>query len=284
MSKRKILAVAVILVWVAALAWQAKRLYLVPEAEQLAAAARTLPPGVAYYSVWHGERRAGWGQTQIDTLPSASGFVIRDRLELDLGFLGMPGGASVRSRAELGPILGLRWFTLEARGLMGGLSARGRVVGDTVLELSVRRGGTGDGGGAGEPIRERIPVEGPVTLGTALPLRLAAEGGVQPGEELSFRTFDPLEMQLTTRTVEILDRQVRTFPDSAVMDDETGDWRVARHDTVLAWRVERELGGVTLRAWIDEDGRYLELETPAGLRLERTAFELAYNRWLESRQ
>jgi hypothetical protein len=268
MSNRKIVAYTVLAVWVAALAWQASRLYLRPETERLAEAARTLPPGVAYYAVHQGGRHAGWAQSEIDTLPSGAGFLVDDRIQMDLGGLGMAGRAEVRSHARLGPALGLQEFTVEAVGLLEGLSARGRVAGDSVLHLVVARGG--------DTTRRTIPTEGPVVLGTSLPLRIAAEGGAEAGDRFEVPTFDPVTMEMRRGTVEILERKVRTYPDSAVLDDRTGDWREARRDTVLAWRIRREMAGVELEAWVDEDGRYLELGTPLGFRLERTAFELAY--------
>ena len=47
-----------------------------------------LPPGVAYYTVFRGDQRAGWAQVEIDTLPAASGFHVRDRVFLDLSTIG----------------------------------------------------------------------------------------------------------------------------------------------------------------------------------------------------
>lgn len=272
MSKRKIIGLVVVGVWVATLGWYAARLYLEPEAEQLAAAARTLPPGVAYYAVYQGDRHTGWAQSQIDTLPSGSGFVVNDRIQVDLSGmgsgLGLEGISEVRTRARLGPALGLEEFSVDTDGLLGGLRARGRVAGDTLLELEVDRGG--------ETTSHTVPLEGSVMLGTTLPLRIAAEGGSAVGDRFQIATLDPVSMEVQRRSVEILERDIRTFPDSMERDPETREWRVVGRDTVLAWRIERELGGTSVEAWVDEDGRYLELATGVGLRLERTSFELAY--------
>jgi hypothetical protein len=272
MSKRKIVGLAVVAVWVVTLGWYAARLYLEPEAEQLAAAARTLPPGVAYYAVYQGDRHTGWAQTQIDTLPSGSGFVVNDRIQVDLSGvgdgMGLEGLSEVRTRARLGPALGLEEFSLETNGILGGLSARGRVTGDTLLEIDVDRGG--------ETTSHSVRLDGSVMLGTTLPLRIAAEGGSAVGDRYQVATLDPVSMQVQRRSVEILERDIRTFPDSMERHPETREWTVVGRDTVLAWRVRRELGGTSVEAWVDEDGRYLELTTGIGLRLERTSFELAY--------
>jgi hypothetical protein len=280
MSLRKIVALAVVAVWIGALGWQAKRLYLRPEAARIAEAARTLPPGVAYYALYRGERPVGWAQSEIDTLPSGGGFVVDERLQVDVAgaAAGTPmagqvgeGTATVRSEATLGPALALRDFRVSASGVMGGFAARGAMEGDSVLEIRVEREGE-------EQVR-RIPMEERIVLETTLPLRIAAEGDVEPGDRIRVRTFDPVRMRTVSRTVDILEREVRTFPDSATREGEDGDWAPARRDTVRAWKIRREVAGFPLEAWVDEDGRYLEISTPVGVRLERTAFELAYYGW-----
>lgn len=259
---------AVLAVWVGVMAWHAKRLYLQPEAERLAAGARGIPPGVSYYAVFRDDRQIGWAQSTVDTLPSNGGFLVRDRMELDLAGFGMSGRAELRSRARLGPALDLRAFSLEATGLLGGLSAQGAVEGDSTLVLAVRRG---------EAVTvRRIPLPGRVLLATALPMRLAAEGGARPGDRYRIRSLDPVSMEQVTRTLEIEARGMRTYPDSAARDPDEGPWAAARSDTVLAWKVSRELAGRPVEVWIDSEGRYLQVRTAGGFRVERTAYELAY--------
>lgn len=267
--RRTAAAVAVLVVWAGVMAWHAKRLYLRPAAERLAEGARTIPPGVAYYAVFEDERQIGWAQSSVDTLPSDGGFLLQDRMGLDLEAFGMPGRAELRSRALLGPALDLRSFALEAGGLLGGLSAQGAVEGDSSLVVAVRRGGS-------VTVR-RIPLEGQVVLATALPMRLAAEGGSSAGDRYRVRTFDPGSMEQVDRMVEIEERAVMTYPDSAVRDSGAEGWRSGRRDTVLAWRVSRELAGRPVEMWIGSDGRYLEVRTAGGFRLSRTAYELAYD-------
>jgi len=274
--RRKTVAAAVLLVWLGVLGWYAKRLYLRPEAERLAAAARTLPPGPSYFAVWAGERRVGWARSVADTLPGGDGFLLEDRLELDLAALGLGGRVEVDSRAEIGSAFGLRRFELTAAGALGEIEASGTVAGDSVLELRVRRGGT-------ETVR-RVPLSGRVVLVSALPLRLAAEGDARPGDRFRIRTFDPVSLEPREVEFEIEERELRSYPDSAVPDPETEGWVTARRDTVVAWRVSREEAGVRLTAWIDENGRFLELRTGGGLRLERTAFELAFYPWTGRRR
>ena len=105
------LAVILLAAWGAALGWQAKRVFFPAAAERLALGVRSIPPGVAYYSVFRDESRAGWAQIEIDTLPAASGFFVRDRVLLDLPSLGVAGRSERASEEFLDSSLNLDSLT-----------------------------------------------------------------------------------------------------------------------------------------------------------------------------
>lgn len=270
MSGRARLAIGVLAAWVVTLGWHVKRTYFRPVTELVAEAAATLPPGTAYYAVRRGERHVGWAQSHVDTLPGSTGFVLEDRLVAEID-LPAGGEAELRleSRTELGPTLTLRTFDVRSRGLLGAFRLSGRVHGDSLLV--VRRTVEGDSA----PGPARLTLDGPVVPEAALPMRFVVWNEVRPGRTFRVPLLDPTTLTIRPVEVEVLERRVRTFPDSATTDAE-GRWVEARRDTVDSWLLRRDVGGLALRTWVDEDGRLLEAQTAAGLRLERTAFELAY--------
>ena len=266
MSKRGWLAIAVAAVWASTMGFHVKRIYFRPASELLAEAARTIPPGTAYYAVFQGDRQIGWAQTSVDTLPSNSGFLLEDRLILRESLV--PGMEPMRFSvgATLGPTFDLSTFQLSAEGIPGIRQVQGEVQGDSVLALQMR--------GDGESQSRSVPLDAPIVVAAAWPLRFAAAREVDMGERFRLPIYDPLtgshrEMQLT-----VLEQRVRTFPDSVTAVD--GRWVTAREDTVTAWRVEHDVSGITLEAWVDEDGRLFEAAAVGGIRLVRTAFEFAY--------
>lgn len=268
MSTRRAVAAAILVGWVLILGWHVRRQYFRPEADRLAAAARRLPPGTAYYALYQGGRRAGWAQSELDTLPSASGFHLLDRFFIELPGLGQAGMSESRTEAWLGPSLALDRFSVETASAGDTARIRGRVEGDTAVVLYVARGASWDS--------VRRPIRGPADLAGTWPLRLAAAAGAGPGDRFAIQMLDPLNLASRPEIIEVLERQTRTFPDSADSDTLSGVWFVAREDTVQALRVARRSGVSVLEAWIDEDGRILEGETRGGLRMVRTAFELAF--------
>jgi len=266
MSKRAGYVVAILLVWGTSMGWHVKRLYFRPVAELLAEAARTIPPGTAYYAVFRGERQIGWAQMDVDTLPGASGFTVNDRLVLEEPLL--PGLEPMRFQvsATLGPTFTLQNFQVDAEGVPGIRQVQGEVHGDTTLELSLR--------GDGPSRRQTIRLTDPIVVAAAWPLRFAAEREIKPGAEFELPVYDPLTGSHRTMHLTVLEQRTRTFPDSVTAED--GRWITAREDTVEAWHVEHDLSGIKLRSWVDEDGRLLEAHAPGEIRLERTAFEYAY--------
>lgn len=309
MSKRTLIAAAVLVVWAGALGWHVKREYFPSRAAQLTRGARSLPPGPAYYRLTWQDRRLGWARVQLDTIPGG-GFRLATLLEMEAGALGLPGSLRAETTARLGRDLGLEQFTARAEGpLLSGLSgpeapspgpgapelpipsgtaeggasgpdeagtrgggdlrSEGRVAGgDSVLVAWVERGGRRD--------TFRVPTGGDLVPLGAVPLRLAADPRVAPGRRVGVRLLDPRALSVRRTELEVVEEAMRSYPDSARKDSSSGRWVPVTRDTVRAWKVRRPVGGVPVTAWVDEDGRLLEASLGSALRLERTAFEMAY--------
>lgn len=260
------LAVILLAAWVGALGWQAKRVFFPAAAERLALGVRSIPPGVAYYSVFRDDTRAGWAQIEIDTLPSASGFLVRDRVLLDLPSLGVAGRSERASEEYLDSNLDLDSLTFIS--IVGDDTATIRVVsdGDSVVRSFDALGRQ----------TSQVPIAESVTTSSGWRLRLAAAGQTDMGRRYEVSVFDPLAASARSQQIEILEAAALAFPDSADTDSISGVWMSVREDTVQAWRVRSGQGELGRETWIDEDGRLVNGEIFGGLRVERTAFELAF--------
>lgn len=263
----------VLAAWIGVLGWNARRELFRPEAERLALGAATLPPGAAYFTIDSGDRPAGMASLEVDTLPGRTGFHLLEQVTLRLPGLGAAGEVETRTDTWLGP--GITLDSLVRRTVRGG---------DTTRVQMLRRGDSLRWEAAGDTVVQGLPAGAALLTDASWPLRFAAVGGAATGEERRVFIADPVTGGIRDLTLRTLAVDTRSFPDSADTDSLTGRWFVAGRDTVRAWRVSRAgAGGGTPAgdAWVDEDGRYVETELPGGLRMRRTAFELAFFRETE---
>jgi hypothetical protein len=251
-----------LLTWAAALSAHAWRTLRVPAAERLAAAARALPPGESWFALYRGEDRAGWARRELDTLPNAEGFVLRERALRRLPPLGDAGRTEAELVAWLDAGAALDSLTYVATSGADTTRLDARALGDSLVLL--RPGG-------------RISVAERPQLAGSWPLRFAADPRArETGRELSVVLLDPATASVRDVSLVVRESATRIWADSADREPETGRWIVVRQDTVAAWRLDRVEGSVVLPIWVDVDGRVVEAEEPGGVRYQRTAFELAF--------
>ncbi len=123
---KRLLGVAIVMVWFGMIGGQVRREYFQPELARLAEAALSLAPGISFYTLTMGTRTVGQATSRLDTLPD--GFELEDLMSLEL-----PAGGVTSSRlrgifslphslqkepedARLGP----RWLSLHPRGFLDG--------------------------------------------------------------------------------------------------------------------------------------------------------------------
>jgi hypothetical protein len=80
-------------------------------------------------------------------------------------------------------------------------------------------------------------------------------------------------------TVRVIAESTLIVPDSARLDSATHRWVAARQDTLRAWKIGEDYGGVSTESWIDRQGRVVSAVSPVGFRMQRTAFEMAVENW-----
>jgi hypothetical protein len=98
----------------------------------------------------------------------------------------------------------------------------------------------------------------------------------QVGQTYAIRIFDPLLLKERDMAVTIMAESTLVVPDSASFDAATGLWVAARWDTLQAWQISQDMGGISVEAWIDELGQVIRATSPVGFSMERTAFEIAF--------
>jgi hypothetical protein len=235
----------------------------------MAEATLRVGPGAEFYAVSMGGGPIGYASSTVDTTPE--GISVEDLLVLDIEALGKVQRTQLSTDVRLTRDLRLRSFEgmLDVPGAP--FHASGTVSGDSVLEVTIEAGG--------QPSTMRIRLKHPIVLSTLLPLELAFGHQLAPGKSYTVRVLDPLSMEERDVTVRVLAESTLVVPDSAAWDSAAARWVPARQDTMRAWKVAEEYGGVATESWIDRQGRIVSAVSPIGFRMERMAFELAVENW-----
>jgi transglutaminase-like putative cysteine protease len=272
-SLRRAVGLAVLAVWVVAVGFHVRREYFRSEVLVLEAGARSLGPGTHFYTVEMGGHAIGLATSRLDTVPGG-GFLFEDMLQLDVPALGTLRSVVVRTRSRLGPALELIEFEFQLRSDGGDYRVRGDARGDSILDLRMDAG-------AGEQ-EFSLRMAPATTLPAALPLRMAAAGRLGVGREYTARVVDPSALADRPVTVRVTGRDRVAVADS-VARDAGGAWQAVTFDTLSAWVVEEHYGGIRVRSWLDDDGRIVRSESPAGFSIRRLPFELADQAWRRGR-
>ncbi len=265
LSRRRLLAADILLLWLGMLGWHVRREYFQPELTRLAEAALSLAPGVNFYTLRMGDRVVGLATSRLDTVPQ--GFLLEDLLSLELPALGQTGTAVVRTRVDLSPALEMREFSFTLDSEVGRYEASGSVEGDTLLRVEL------DAAGSRQSLTHRLSQ--PPVFAAVLPIRLAVGQGLEVGDRVQFPVFDPSSLSTRSVEVHVADHDTILVPDSAELDRTTGRWNAVRYDSVPSWKVVESYGGVRVESWIDADGRIIAASSPLGFSMEKTEYELA---------
>lgn len=264
--KRTWVGLGILGIWLGTLGWWLWRQYRPSSADVLAEATKSLAPGAAYYALWLGGQQIGFASSTVDTLPD--GIRVEDQMTLELPALGELHRTDARTEAYLSKTLVLRRFAATMRGDLGQFAAQGEVSGDTLLVVDLASGGSTQ--------RLRVPLKRPIVLPGLLPLQATFGQRLRAGSRFTLRMFDPLLLEEREIALYVTGDSTFVVPDSAAYDGGLRRWVPVRWDTVRAWRLEQNLGGVELVAWVDELGRVVRAQSPAGFTMERSAFEIAH--------
>lgn len=274
MKLRSIVAWSIFMIWIAVVGMHVKREYFVPEASRLAEGARRLAPGSYYYVVRLNGQAIGTATTQFIEMPDSvpPGYLLTDDLLLDVPAMDTVHRAVTQSRIRLDTSLRMLDFTFRLGSKIGDFHVAGETKPDSTLELVVNAGGGRQ--------TSRVPITGGAVLDGAIGPRLAAAGRLVVGEAVTVRTFDPSALETRDVTIRVTAMDTLIVPDSSGLKD--GRWEATVLDTVPVWRVEQDIGSISMASWVDEDGLVVKAESPLGFVIERTTYELSRQEWAEA--
>ena len=263
MSRRGVIATSVLAAWVAGLAVLFARELNPSPAAKLADVALRVTPITTYYQVERDGRHVGFASIAIDTIPHA--------LQVT-EYLVTESASSERLTDQLIVRLsrGLAMREYEATSTKNADTTRivGRIVDSTLIVTSA---------GAGV---DTIAVSPPAFAGAIRAMVTVLLDRPRAGATSTLRAVDPVSGTTGPRTMRVDAESLFVVVDSAIADS-SGRWLAVHRDTVRAWRLVAEQEP-HFDAWVDEQGLIVESRLKNGLRLRRTAFELAFENWRQA--
>jgi len=269
MRRRGTVAVVVLGAWAVGLAIFVRREMRDAPAQRLAEAALRVSPGAAYYRVEKDGRQIGFASSTIDT--TRGGLLISDYLSADLPVGGQEHRATATSDVHLSRSLSLSDFKLAFESDGAPIAISGRTLGDSALQIVIAHDET-------NADTQHVAISTPVVLPTIVPLALALGEEPKVGKTYTMSSFDPVAMAPKPLTIRVEAESSFTVPDSARFDESRRRWTAARRDSVHAWRIATD-GPSAVRAWVDDQGRVVEMHHALGFSLHRTAYEIAFENW-----
>lgn len=268
--RRGVIAAVVLLAWAAGMAALVKREFFRPRLDRLSEAALRVAPGAVYYGVFQGDRLVGYASSTVDTTRTA--ILMRDYLVADvMGRAGRTERTSSRSTVTLSRGLHIREFALETHAGSSPEEIGGRIEGDSLVVVGVRRG-------LAPADTQRVRIDGPVLLPSLLPLALVLGERPQVGKRYQLPVFDPRALEARQLSLPVDAESLFVLADSAVFDSTARRWVGALPDTVRAWHVtSRDAAGFT--GWVDEMGRMVEGTQLGTLTIKRMPHEVAFENW-----
>jgi len=233
---------------------------------RLTEAAIRIQPATFYYSLSYRGTKIGAASSAIDTLVAA--------LVSEEYYTGrFPSGdslAQVSARLRSRLTRGFRLTDISMRLDQSGRSSKmsAFLQGDTTLVVV-------DGSAADSAAPHIIGLHGPLLPPGLTGVALLLGERPRVGLKQRFIVFNPMEAKPEQHQVRVMADSLFTVVDSA-RPGAAGTWSAAHSDTVRAWRLGGDTGGLTV--WVDAEGRVVEAAAPNGLLLSRTAYELAFDR------
>ena len=266
-------AIAILAVWAGAIALLIGRRINRDPVEVLALAALGVQPRAYYYTVEHDGAVVGAASSEIDTVTVS--LTATDYLEGLLPFSDSLADVRIRSRSRFTRALALNQIDITIASPGDSLRVSAMRLSDSVLRVTGERDNQLIG-------TQEVTAPNPVFMPQWAGLVLMLVSAPEVGAKTTVRILDPMARMSRTVPLRIDAESVFVVVDSARFDAVGKRWVAAHRDTVRAWRVTSD--SFPSSAWLDAGARIVDADNGAGLRFRRTAYEIAFDNWRNSRR
>lgn len=260
MNRRGVVATTVLGAWAAGLGVLLARELNPSPAARLADVALRVTPITTYYLVENGGQHVGFASIAVDTVPHA--LQVTEYLVTE-----SERGARQTEQLSVRMSRGLALREYESTTTRGADTVRvlGRLTDSTLIVTTA--GGRSD----------TTAITPPAFAGVMQATVAVLLDRPRVGSVTAIQVVDAPTGTRRERPLRVDAESLFVVVDSAVADS-SGRWFAVHRDTVRAWRLVAD-APPAFDAWVDAQGLIVEMRRADGLRLRRTAFELAFENW-----
>jgi hypothetical protein len=264
-SRRALIALGVLVLWVAGLALLTRRELFRPRLDRLAEVGLRINQYTSFYGLrWNGEL-AGYGSSIVDT--TTSEITITDFMVRELS-VRRPRW-SKRSKVTLSRTFKLKNFESSIVTQTVNLQTTGKVEGDSLVFTLSSNGKA--------PTTSVIKLDGPVLLPNLVQHAIMLMEEPRVGRKYTIPVFDPATQSVVQVKSEIVKDSTFVLSDSSVVDSTSRIWTSIRTTPLKAWLINSSPGG--FNGWLDETGHIVRTEELGG-EVTRSTIEEAFENWM----
>lgn len=264
-SRRALVAIGVLLLWLVGLGFLARRELFRPRLERLAEAGLRIDQYTSFFALRDDDDDlVGYASSIVDT--TSSEITITEQAIRELT---VRRRASKSAKTHLTRTFKLKDFEWRINTGTVDMRSSGRVEADSLV-YSVQ---TNDK----PPTTGSIKLTGPVLVPSLVPFAVVLMDNPVVGRKYTLPVFDPSQQAVVQVKTEIVRDTTFVIADSAVLDSTSRMWKPIREIELKAWLISSSPGG--FNGWVDETGhtvRTAELNSE----VLRSTIEEAFENWM----
>lgn len=264
-SRRGLVAIGVLLLWVAGLGLLARRELFRPRLDQLAEAGLRINQYTSFFALRENNQLVGYGSSIVDTTTTEitiTDFMVRETS------IRRPR-SSKRAKMHLTRTFRLKDFETAVSTATVNVKTTGKIQGDSLV-FTISSNDK-------PPTSSTIKLDGPLLLPPLVPLAIALMDEPTVGKKYTFPVFDPFTQSVVQVKSEIVKDTTFVIADSAALDTTTHMWKGIRDVPVKAWLISSSPGGYN--GWLDEMGHIVRTKD-LDADVIRSTIEEAFENWM----
>ena len=264
-SRRALVAIGVLGLWIAGLGFLARQELFRPRLERLAEAGLRINQYTSFFGLRAPNRElVGYASSIVDT--TLSGITIHDEMIRELS---VRRRASRRAKTQLTRTFKLKDFEWRVNTGTVDMRSSGRVEGDSLI-YTVQTN-------TQPPTSGVIKLDGPVLVPNLVPHAVILMNEPKVGRKYTLPVFDPSQQKIVQVKTEIQRETTFVLSDSSVLDAASREWKSIRNVEIRAFWISSSPGGFT--GWLDETGHIIQT-TELDADVLRGTIEETFENWM----